>query len=600
MFAIRLSMLACLVAVAAFTTAARAQRADERLYRAHYLETAARQGAEAARLYAEIADDPAVDRAIRAEARTRLAIVREQIAATDFARLMPPTALAYVELTQPGQQLESLLEQLGLMRAGDIRAIGQSAARPARPEIAISPALVRSLLDVRGVAAAVTGFDPVGEKPTGVAVFHPGSLDLVRGLIETALPASGQAVEPIEGYPTYALEDEALVTLTNSLVIVSPQRHEIAGVIERMQDPGVESLATSSHMGELLAQREGGLLFFAVSFEPVMPLLQVGLAAAVDQEAAAALRMLDLQSLRSLVGQFGVNDDGLFLDAALRLDESHRNLAFNLLRLPPLDRQALQRVPAGAAGLVAFALNERREPAAAPDRDGDAPPPISLMDYGREVFDNVVGVTAFVIPPAGERPRDDDVPPDAAVVISVNDPARSRALWTMTLDLASAASGAAPSAVVQVGAAEARRYALDEIELYLATSDDEVILATSRAAIEATLATRQGGASALDDPAFAPAFERLGPHDTLAAFAHPARLLEVAAPYMSPRELREVRPLMEPMRDMVAAVVVTHSRHALRLRARLSGLPRLGGVLSELIEREQRGGGPGEFTRIAR
>lgn len=581
-------LFTCVVLIGAAAAPAFSQSAEQQFYQAYYLETAQGDLASAAKLYGEIIRDRRADDEVRGKARHRRDVVREELASTDFARLMPPGALAYVEINRPGGQLEKLLDQLGLLRDGDIKQINNQRA-------GVSPALVHSLLGMRGLAAAVTGFDPAAQKPTGVAVFHPGSLDVIRGAIETALPAGGDPVDPIGGYPTYSIEDEVFITLTNTLVIVSPQPHEIAGVIERMQDPDAESLATSERMSDILAQRGDGLLFFAVNFEPILPLLQGAMAAASTQDEglAMAMKMFDPKSLHSLVGQLGVNDDGLFLDVTLTLDEHHQNLVFNLLRMPPIDRDTLARVPAGAAGFFAMALNERTNTRSSDGRVGDQPPPISLMDFGREIFGNIVGVTAFVMASddahAARNYSHEDIP-DAALVLSVNDPVKSQAMWSMVLGLASAAGGGADRGgePVKIGGAQAWRYPVEhEIEFYLAMAGDEIIVSPSRVAIEACLATQHGGKSVLDDPAFAPALARLSDDATIAAFGHPARCMAVASQFASPHDVEEMAPIMGLMQDTVGAVVVTHSSSMFRLSATVTGIPKIGEFLSDLIERER-------------
>jgi hypothetical protein len=585
---VAVKMLTCVMLAGAAASPALSQDAEQQFYRAYYLETAQGDLASANKLYGEIVRDRRAGEKVRGQAKSRRDGVQEELASTDFAQLMPPGALAYIEVNRPGGQLESLLDQLGLLRNGDITEINNQRA-------GVSPALVRSLLGMRGLAAAVTGFDPAAQKPTGVAVFHPGSLDVIRGLIETALPAGGDPVDPIGGYPTYNIEGEVFVTLTNKLVIISPQEHEIAGVINRMQDADAESLATADHMSDILAQRGDGLLFFAVNFEPILPLLQGAMAAASaqDEEVAMAMKMFDPKSLRSLVGQLGVGDDGLFMDLTLKLDERHQNLAFNLMRMPPIDRETLARVPAGAAGFFAMALNERTNAKSSDGRVGDQSPAISLMDFGREVFGNIVGVTAFVMASddagAARNQSDEDIP-DAALVLSVNDPAKSHAMWSMMLGIASAATGGANGGgeTLKIGGAQAWRYPIeDELELYLATAGNEIIFSPSRVAIEAALATQQGGKSVLEDKAFAPALARLGDDATIALFGHPARCMEVATQFASPRELEEMAPIMELMQDTVGSVVVTHSPSMFQFSATVTGIPKIGGFLSELIERER-------------
>lgn len=221
-------LIGMLVVLAGTTGIARAESAEDKFYRAFYLEQAGGDWAAAAELYQEIASDHQADPELRSQAKAHLAICREELASGDFARLMPPEAWAYVEIKRPGDQFLKLLNELGLLAEAD--------RIPTKGErrIAISPALIREGLGIRGAAVAITGFNPLKQVPSGVLVFHPGDLEVVRGLIETALPIGGQATEPIEGFATYQVEGKAFVTLTSRLVVVSSERSQIKGVLDRL------------------------------------------------------------------------------------------------------------------------------------------------------------------------------------------------------------------------------------------------------------------------------------------------------------------------------------------------------------------------------
>ena len=261
-----------------------AQTPREKFLQAYYLEHARGDCAAAAGLYAEAVKTAGADQDLRAEAAAGLAACREELATADFARLMPPNPLAYVELNRPGERIGKLLDQLGLL------------AKPGEANgnrLAISPELIHALLGMRGAAAAMTGFDPAAQRPSGVVVFHPGDVELVRGIIETALPAGCKPAPAIGGFVTYEAEG-VLVTLTSRLVIVGTSAGEIAGVLERMRGEGEDSLATDPELAEVLKERDGALLFFCVNPKPILPLVNGMMAVGAMQcrEAALARRCL--------------------------------------------------------------------------------------------------------------------------------------------------------------------------------------------------------------------------------------------------------------------------------------------------------------------
>jgi len=341
-----------LVILAANTPDLVGQTAQERFYKAYYLEHAQGNAAAAATLYGDAISGRELSDDLRAVAKHRLAVCREELATTDFTRLMPPEPLAYIEINRPGERLSKLIDQLGLLAGPD----GPSPT--GENHLAISPAVIDAVLGIRGVAVAVTGFNPTTQQPAGVAVIHPGNVELIRGLIETALPVQSDIVDPIGGYPTYFVE-QVYVTLTKRLVIVGTGEAEITGVVDRLRDSDEPSLATNPRLAEILEGREGALLYFCVNPKPLMPLINMMTAGAPQcREMAMAQALLDIPSFQSLTGRFDISDQGLVLKLALHLDEGHRNLVYNFLRRPALDPETLRCVPVGAAGFVALAMND--------------------------------------------------------------------------------------------------------------------------------------------------------------------------------------------------------------------------------------------------
>ncbi len=578
-----LKTLFALVVVVAAHSSARGDETSSPFFRAYYLETHDRDYAAAAKLYAEAIDDRSLTAEQRTTATTRRAACLEELASADFATLMPPAALAYVELSRPGERVLGLLKTLGLTATGDpAEAVGR--------RVVISPDLVRQLLGVRGAAAAVTGFDPFGGKPTGVAVLHAGDVALLRGIIETALPAAAKAIKPIEGCATYEAGGEVYITLTQRLAIVSAQPSEIAAVIRRLRGQEKESFATNADLREVLAERGDALLFFCANVKPIMPMVTAMMAAAGGNspELTMAQALLDLGSLQAVAGRLDVGADGVRLDVSLRLAEGHRNLAYNFFRMPPVDRQTLECVPAGAAAFAAFALNEpnsRFGGGATPV--GEEKPIVTLMDIGREIFANIVGVGVFVLPPApGERIAHEL--PDFAAVISVNDPVKSQALWGQMLGIASLAAGgrSLDGETREIAGVKAQRFALPEgMSVFLAISGNTLVVAPGEAALARALAARRSGESILSDPAYRASLDRLGTDSTFAAFAHVGRCFAIAQG-LDPddRDVQEAAPFVERMTDTVGSLVVTHSSRVYRLSLMVTGLPKIDDIVSQLIE----------------
>jgi len=561
------------------------QSAEGKFHRGYYLENEDGDYAGAADLYSEVVADQRAAKDVRTKAKARLVRVKEELKSADFATLVPSSTLAYVELNRPGAKVETLLKSLGLLRSGEdpIQAGAQ--------HLAISPELVEAALGIRGAAVAVTGFDPVRQEPMGVAIFHPGDVGVIRGLIETALPAGGNPVEPIGGFPTFHVEEEVFVTLTSRLIVASPERSHIEQVIQRLDGEVRDSLATNEDLAGVLAGRDESLVFFCVNAKPLMPMITGMLVGAGQNnpEIAMAQTLLDPKSLQSLSGRFGVRDDGVFFDLNLRLAEGHHNLVFNLLRMPAIHRDTLKSVPAGAAAFVIGALNEAPS-RFSPATGGDGPPVVTAMDFGREIFANITSLALFALPPDGTRAAGGPPIPDAAAVLTVNDPGKTRALWTQILGVASIASGAGAvqGTTEEIEGVTAYKYNLPEhVTLYFATSGNDALIATSRSALARSLSAKQSGKSVLTDEVYADRLARLSEATVKAVFAHPGRCMQIAKQFMSEAELREAEPIIETMTDTVVAFVVEQSDGAFRLSAEVSGLPNVGPLIAMKLQEER-------------
>jgi tetratricopeptide (TPR) repeat protein len=174
-------------------------------------------------------------------------------------------------------------------------------------------------------------------------------------------------------------------------------------------------------------------------------------------------------------------------------------------------------------------------------------------------------------------------------VITVNDPSKSRALWTQLLGIASLASGAGmpEGSVESINGIDANRYDYpDHVSVFFAIADNDVLITSSRSAIARSLQAKRSGRSVLDDPAFAKGLARLGPATTKAFFAHPGRCARIARGFMSPGEVAEIEPVIDMMTDTVVSALVNHSDGEFRLSAMVSGLPDVGELVATKLQEE--------------
>jgi hypothetical protein len=580
------AVFAFIIPMAIVAQGAAAASDGQAFYKAYYLQHEQGDIAGAAMLYAEALKAGRLDGAIDDAAQKGLAECREELACADFATLMPEDALAYIEVSRPGEQIGDLLDMLGLLSDGD-----NSWVKPGEKYLSISPVLINELAGIRGVAVAITGVDPMAGVPAGVAVFHPGNVEAIRGAFETALPAAAVSVAPIEGRPTFMIEDKVNVCLSSRLIIVSPQRAQIENVLKRLDGNAKKSLASSEAMGELLANRGKSLLFFCVNAKPVVPMIKM--MGAASEELTIGNAVLDLDSFKWISGKFGVEEDGPQLELSVCYEKGQQNFAYNLLRSPPISRDILASIPKGAAAFLTSALGESTvqsiDAGNAIDSGNDhADRAIIGLDFGREIFANIVDFAVCVLPPkAGSNSS--SPAPDVAVVIRVNDPSKSEKLWQQVLGLITMAAGAPTTdgTTDTIAGVDLRAYRFPEnVNVFFATVDDKVILTTSRHAAQQAIDTVQGGASVLDDVAFAPGIARMTASTSKAVLVHPKRCLEVAQRFMSERERAEVQPIHEMIGDLVAAAMTDESDELFRLSVSASGLPNVGPMVAAQLQRE--------------
>jgi len=555
--------------------------------------------------------------AIVAEAKRRLANCREELRSADLAALMPADAMAYVELKDPGAHLERLVGLLGVHAAGvqaagadatGVGAAGQGAsaqtsmaegyAVPGEPgliiprRIIISAALIEQVKGFRGVAAAVTDINFENEHPEGVLIVHPGEVDALRGAIETAVQFVRPA-EPIRGFRTIEIPDgecRVTVAFTNRLVIAGTQRAAIEGVIGRLVEDGLPSLATTPAFVEQSARRGGALAFAFVNAQEGLKRFQRVANRDPDilQGLAIGQAFFDLAHLNSLAIAVGTAEDGLFAEFVMALAEGQTNIAYNLLRTPPMRGDALKVVPAGAAAAIALGINpdSSAEGAARIDQKTQTVQMVTGLDLGREIFANIREIAVFVMAPReGDAPRGARGIPDVALTTVVGDPAKSEALWNFLLSLPSRVQGdAAPAGVeTQVAGVNVRAYPLPNgMQVYFARTGANILIGSSAEVMATSLATVHGGASLADDRAMSPGRERIGPETSIAAIVHAGRVAQLASTFADGEDAAIFGVLAEAAADTVATVTIDESSTRLSVSARLTNLPTVERVLDAL------------------
>ena len=578
------------------STAARAEDAAALVQKGFYLQVHEGDLAGAAAAFERVVSDSAAPAKLRSEAQMRLAQCREDLASADLARLMPPDAIAYLEVNRPGDQLVRLAKMLGLVQApGAAPAAG--ADRHAAPGIplgnglvfpanfTLSPALAAELKKFRGAALAITGLDErMKDMPEGVLVIHPGDSDLVQGLLETGVQLV-ESAKPIGDFKTYRFKNdhhEFWITVTARLLIAGTKREAVAATVERLGNPKAASLAARPAFKALEADRRNGLLFAYVDGHELArrlrPLMK-------GQEAAIVGTVLDLDHLESITLTAGVTDDSVKVSARMNLVPGHHNLAYNLIRTPPFTRRSLGSVPRGAAAVVLLGLNPPTPaPAAGSAPKKDAPVTITGMDLGREIFGNIEEVAFFVLPPGADRAAGHSPVPEMAAVFAVNDAAKSEALWNQILALA-ALFGVrnSQSHEVKIDGKPGKQYQFPGIPpiVVLRAADRTLIVGTEGAA-SAAVRANGGQESILTDEAYRTLLSRLTPNSSKAVLVDAGRALQIARDFSGDRDSNEMHMAGLVLKDLRLSIVTDEAPNCLTVSIEATGLPNVPSVIQTL------------------
>lgn len=560
--------VALILAIAPTASAQEAAEAD--FQRAFFLEEHENDLAAAAAAYRKVVESDRAPAQLKQQAAGRLAAINEDLATVDLASLMPPEALAYVEVSGLGEHAEELVRMLNLQADSTATSsrgsvpLGDGFYLPER--ITISPALLAELKNVRGIAAAVTGVCPEG-CPLGVAIIHPGDSNIVRGLVESAVQVL-QPVEPIGGFATYTFQEQVWIVQTARLVVVGSSRDEVAATVARISGDATPRLSESESFAHVGADREDAMLFAWVSGPRAVEQLRGVLR---GEEAMIANAVLDLDHLQSASFAIGPTEHGLAVQVKVELDEGHHNLAYGLVRTAPLSRRALRHVPTGIAGLALVGLNPPSE--TRPVADAGAEQYVAALDLGREFFSNIEEVGLFVLPRAeggtGGMPI-----PDIGLVVAVKDAAKSQALWNQLLMLPTFAfPELPPSSDVEIGGLAGREFRYPEAPpIQLVRLGDDGLIVGTRGAVAAAATAENSGSSVTEDAGFEPLLAQLTPSSSKAILVDVGRAIETAAA-VHPREADDLRMVASLVGNLRISLVTDEQPTSLAVRLAATSLP---------------------------
>jgi hypothetical protein len=282
----------------------------------------------------------------------------------------------------------------------------------------------------------------------------------------------------------------------------------------------------------------------------------------------------------------GIQGGALTSQIAVRYADDHSSIVYNLLRLPPMTRQCLSRVPKDAAAFFGMGLN----PALAQtvvDAAGKKTDKLSVtgFDIGREIFGNIREVCAFVVPGAmSEAEGGASKVPNVGILLAVNDVARSKALWTQLLTIPVLVAGKEPIApkTLQIGSTDATAYTIPDFgRVYLTELDGCIAIGLTRSALKAAIQAGGKDRSVMNDPVLGKVIENMPTDSSVMVVAHIGRLAKVAAGSGDMGMSMAAGPASELCGQTVAWLGIGQSPTQLTLRSSISGLPNVNDAIKK-------------------
>ncbi len=442
------------------------------------------------------------------------------------AALMPPDMVLYLEMGQPGNQVEKIVNMLkGTPLANPLEAIrgGQPATQPSRRSgektpadiiaALLNPSMLAEFKKVRGMAVGLSDV-PMGPRvPRFVAVLYPGESDALRGILMAALLMVGVEGEPLEGMKTIAFETGACCGYDETVMIVANSREQLAWSVKQYKGLTSEpSLATANKSFAALTDakaRSADALTVWLSPAGVYgwPLQAFkSNRRPVPQQLLAVQQLADLEHMEGAVLRLVIDEKSPYLEGKLAFLPGAKCLPYDLLRTPPLSREGFAGVSAEAVALLSFALSGAEHDARAADQAREAVRQFTGLDIGREIFANIEQVNLFTVEPTEATAANifgrmtSPLLPCLGVAITSHDPAQTR----LVLDrLLSAAEAVASLSGGESGSGERQpgRYCLMKVRgrpvyVYLLQRGRTTFLGLEPAVLEAA-ASAPAGKSAL-------------------------------------------------------------------------------------------------------
>lgn len=446
----------------------------------------------------------------QAEVVSKVRPMLEEMTEPDPAALMPADTKIYLEIGEPGRQVETLLKMLqGTPFSNPLAVIGagQKGGGKSPGDIIgalLNPSMMAEFKKIKGLAVGIMEIRQ--NNPPMVAVLYPGKSDALRGIIVAALGVVGQPAEPIDGMQTVTIQGGIGAAYDDTVIIVAMPVELLAETINRYKQVGSSpSLASDNKMFSKLSRKFRQRNTFTQWIDVGETYKAIAKLNSNNPQLELVNGIVDFNGIEDIVVYNVLEQNGITNETIINFRVSQQSLAYGMLRTPPLERSGFASVPANAVAVASIALGESSGgQAQAVQRKIKQ---LTGLDIGREVFANIEQISVFALPPRSKVGQYGlaDALSCFGVSITSRYPLRTRLLLGKLLGIAELAAGAATKTEqAEQPKTGQEKYFLGELEdrkiyCYLAQSGNTTVLSLNGPAVSASISALTKGRSALTD-----------------------------------------------------------------------------------------------------
>ncbi len=377
--------------------------------------------------------------------------VLEDLTNFDPATLMPANTLAYVELGNPGRQIETVLAQLkGTPFENPLAAMGGQANGGKTPGdimgALLNPSMTAEFKKIRGLAVGLTGI--ANNDPPFIAVFYPGQSDALRGLALAGLGMAGKAGPDLAGMQTMTIQGQLFAAYDDKVILLAQPASQLEWCVKQykgmISDPTLAS-ANAAFATVPKAQRQKNALTLWGNVAGLYTNLQTLLQDQLPRELMMADAFADFPNMDQLIVTHTLETNQITFQADLRFKTNNHCLVYDLVRTPHISRAGLSGVPAEAVALASFSLSQADAQRTEQMRTGLLH--LTGLDIGRELFANIEQITFFLLPldakTFGDN-RSEAIMNRLGLVITSHHPEQTRQLLRTLLAVNAQAQGNPP------------------------------------------------------------------------------------------------------------------------------------------------------------